>query len=341
METFGMIEAMRCKSRFSSGDYVGYKNYLRAQMRRPGQKGEERMLCKLESNLSKFFIFNSVGFLKSNLRILRKNESEFGTMYSNLVKGIMGKGVEVNTLLELRKKLMPCRTFVNQVDALLESPPYNFDVSSLKVRHMWNDIPIGFNSSFEKDQFLEGKAPQGVGYDADISRAILKVENKKMRLISLIKTKPGKIICINKKVEELLRALYGLKTVLNENLIESSHTEKLIKDTEELRMYCFNIMEFMKCLKWDDSIDTFRVPSSFKTVDLQILRMREDLSYIPRKCSRNVITKYLEELLRPKKPIIKVPFIPVLFDIARDYISYPAEDRKMSELFKKLHIQND
>lgn len=336
-----MIEVMRCKNRFSSRDYVGYKNYLRTQMRGQSQKGEERELYKLESNLSKFFIFNSVRFLKSNLRILRKNESEFGIMYSNLMKGIIGKGVEVTTLLELRKKLMAYRTFVNQIDTLLESPPYNFDVSSLKVRHMWNDIPIGFNSSFEKDQFLEGKAPQDDGYDADISRAILKVENKKRRLVSLIKAKPIKIICISKKVEELLGALYGLKTVLNENLIESSHTEQVIRDTEEVRIYYFNIMEFMKYLKWDDSIDTFRVPPSFKAAELQILRVREDLSYIPRKCSRNAIAKYLEELLRPKKPIIKVPFIPVLFDIARDYISYPAEDKKMSELFKKLHIQND
>ncbi|KAG5859747.1 hypothetical protein KMI_05g09310 [Encephalitozoon hellem] len=338
METFEAIEAMRCKNRFSSGDYAGYKNYLKIQMRNLGAECKGREVYKLESNLSKFMMINSARFLKSNLRILKKDGSEFSTMYSNLMKGIMGKGVEVGTLLELRKKLLPYKTFVNQIDALLESPPYNFDVSSLKVRHMWNDIPIGFSSSFEKDQFLEGKAPQDDGYDADISKAILKVENKKKRLVSLIEAKPAKIVCINKKVEELLKALYGLKTILNENLIESSYTEQIINDTEQLGVYYSNVMEFMKYLKWDDSIDAFRVPSTFKMVDSQILRAREDLSYIPRKCSRDAVVKYLEKSLRPKEPTIKIPFIPVLFDVAKDYISYPAEDKKVSELFKKLRV---
>lgn len=336
-----MIEAMRQKNRFSSGDYTGYKNYLKVEMRGRGQ-GEDRDLYKLESNLSKFFIFNSTRFLKSNLRILRRNRSEFGVMYSTLMRGMVGglmeKPIEIGDLLELRKRLLPYKTFVGQIDALLESAPYSFDTSSLKTRYMWNDIAIGFRNDFERDQFLEGKAPQDGGYDADIATFILKVENKKKRLLSLIKSKPTKIVCISKKVEKLLETLDRLKVVLNENLVESAYVEKMINDTEELKAYYLNIAEFKRCLKWDDSIDGFKVPLSFKEVEPQILEVRDDLSYVSRKCLRGALSKYLEKSLQPTKPAIKVPFIPVLFDVARDYISYPAEDKNMEDLFKKLHM---
>nr|AGE95407.1 hypothetical protein ECU05_1260 [Encephalitozoon cuniculi] len=341
METFRMIEVMRNRNRFSEGDYGRYKNYLKVQMRGLGS-GEGRDLYKLESNLSKFLIFNSTGFLKSNLRILRRDGSEFGAMYSCLTKGIlenaMKKPIDTNALVGLRGRLAGCKTFVNQIDALLESPSSNFDVSSLRVRHMWNDISVGFNSEAERNEFLEGKAPLDDGYDADIAKGILKVERRRAQLLSLIESKPTRVICIDKKAERLLEALRRLKAILGENLVESGYVEQAVKDAEELKSYYSRIAMFMKCLEWDGSIDTFSVPLSFKVLESRILKVREDFSYVPRKYPRSVVIRYLEDSLRPRRPTIKTPFIPVLFDIARDYISYPAEDGRISEVLKKLDM---
>lgn len=341
METFEMVDAMRSKSRFSEGDYGRYKDQLKVLMRGVCH-GEERDVYKLESNLAKFMMFGSARFLRSNQRILRKRKSEFGAMYGSLVAGMLGgvcgDGSGLGALLELRKHVVGCRTFVKQIDALIESPPYDFDVSSLKERHMWNDVPIGFNTEVEKSEFLEGKAPEDGGYDADIARGVLLVEKRKRQLFSLVSAKPTRVVCICKKVEKLLEALGGLRQVLDENLVESEYLQQAVEDTRALLGYYSKVVRFAKELRWDGDIDVFEVPGLFKAIEAGVLRVREDFSYIPRRWARDVLLRHIEESLRPRDPSIGVPFVPVLFDVAGDYVSYPVEDKKMSELFKKLRM---
>lgn len=342
MEILGIIETMRNMNGFSEGNYGKYKNRLRVEMRKSDSK-EKRNIYKLEANMSKFLILNSTGFLKNSLRMLRKDRSEFSTMYSGLIMAIMGhaigKPVEIDVLLQLRERYLPFKSFLDQVDSLLESSSYNFDVSSLKVKDTWYNVEIRFNTISEREMFLnEQVAPQGNGYDAILVKHILLIEKRKKQLFSLVNSKPDRIVCVTNKIGKLLEALERMNVFLQENLVESIYIAGLIKETRELEEYYLKVKDFAQFVKWDESIDSFVVPRTYEDLATKILKTRETVSPLSRKYMKKAVFTYLEKVFRPREPTINVPFIPVIFDVAADYINYPVEDRKMSELLKNIQV---
>lgn len=342
METLNTIETMRRKNGFLERNYPRYRSYLKTKMRQC-TSGDIRRICKLESNVSKFFMFDSVRFLKKNLRILRGDTSEFSSIYTEFMTAMIGSATNnptsLNFLLELRKRLLPFRSFVSVVELLIESPLYNFDLSSLKVKFLWNDIEMGFNTAAERDEFLENKVvPQGGGYDSTLGRHVLNIEKKTKQLFSLIESKPGKVVCIGKKIDRLLRTLGATEEFLRQNLVESEYISRTMRETQELKSYYSKVKDFVEFVRWDESMDAFSVPPMFGPLEPHILSAREDMSYVSKKHIRNGIVGYLERIFRPREPTINVPFVPVIFDVAADYINYPTEDKRMSELVKKIQV---
>ncbi|KAM0672768.1 hypothetical protein CWI42_051840 [Ordospora colligata] len=339
-EKFEIIETMRNENRFSAKNYVGYKNYLKVKLR----DAEKRKMgvYKLESNVCKSLMLKSVKFLKNNLHILKKDTSEFGKMYRDLMKGMIGAGdVEAGVFMSLRERLVEFKSFLNQINGILEHAPYNVDTSMLKVKEMWHDVELRFDTDAERKAFHEGVVFEGRGYDAEVARRVKKIEKAKRKLFVLIEKRPTKVLCIGKKAQVLQSELEGLKMFLGENLVESKYINKVLEDTKSLCMYYAKIYEFIVFLKNDEMIDAFVVPTMFKNLELQIVQAREDFSKVPKKYLKAELMKQLEESLIPKEPVIKMPFVPVIFDIARDYISYPPDDKKLSELFKQLSMSND
>jgi len=336
-EKFGAIEAMRNENRFSAKNYAGYKNYLKVKLR---DAGNRRMgVYKLESNVCKSLMLRSVKFLKSNLRILRKDTSEFGEMYRNLMKGMIGAGdVDAGVFMDLRERLVEFKSFLDQIDGILEHAPYNVDTSVLKVKEMWHDIELRFDTDAERRAFQAGAVFESRGYDAEVARRVNKVEEAKRKLFLLIEKRPTKVLCIGKKVKVLQEAFEDLKMFLRENLVDSKYIDEALEDTKSLWTYYARIEELIVFLKNDEMIDAFVVPTMFKSLERQIVQAREDFSNVPKKYLKAGLMKQLEESLKPKDPAIKVPFAPVIFDIARDYISYPPDDKKLSELFKQLSM---
>lgn len=337
METAREVEAMRVRNGFSDKNYAGYKNYLRTELRRCPK--DARSLYKLESNMSKFLLLGSVRFLKNSMRILRKQHSEFLDAYTKLTAALIsheaGDPVEIDVLIELREYLLPFKTFVDQIDALIESSSRTFDISSLRAKSMWNDIEVSFSTALEQKTFLESStAPQGDGYNAVLIRYILKTEKRECQLVALVCAKPCRIICISRKIERLLEALNAMKAFLRSNLVDSAHIDQKIRETAELSGYYSKIRDFVEFVRWDESVNSFAVPSMFRSIETQILKGREE-ACVSKKHSQRAMLAYLEEAFRPHKATIHIPFIPVIFDIAADYIKYPVEDKKLSELFEK------
>jgi hypothetical protein len=341
MEEFGTIEKLRQGNSFVERNYARYRDRLRQEIRKQ-KESEMRTTYKLELNLAKFLVLKSRNFLRSSLRILRKHKSRFSTLYgiyiANILRHSTDGTVNINELLKLREELIDYGSFVEHIDLIIETSSSDFDVSSLKLRHRWNDISIAFDTRRERSEFLEGRPfSRSDKYDLVLANLVMGAEKRKEQLFGLIRRGPGRIGCILKKIERMRDAFSRLSVFLQDNLSPSTYVEQVLKDVQWLHSYYSRINEYVSCTGADEGVEVSPVPESLGEIKDKIAEGRAS-ARINSRSAKAAMLKYLEESLGPRPSHIAMPFIPVFYDIAFDYISYPAENKKVSELFGKLHL---
>jgi hypothetical protein len=338
MEAFDAIEELRQKNNFVERSYAKYKNELRLEIKRGGVM---RTIYKLELNLAKFLVLKSRNLLRNSLRILRKDGSRFGSLYgaytANILQHSTDGTVDLDALLRLREELIDYGSFVEHIDLLIETSSSDFDPSRLKIGCQWNDIGLCFDTKRERDAFLEGKAfDKGSRYDLVLANLIMAADRRRRQLFSLVNKGPGRTGCILKKIGRMHEAFSKLDGFLKENLSHSAHVEQMLMDAEWMHSYYTKISEYISCVSVDEEAEPTAVPETLEEIKDKIAEGRAE-AQIDAKSAKAAMLKYLEDSFRPKPSQIAVPFIPVFYDIAFDYVSYPAESRKATELFNSMH----
>lgn len=313
MDAFERIDKLRKMHNYPS------KMYRTALRKAEG--GEE---SKLEINTSKYFEIGSLNYLKKNRRILKKSKES--DLYSKYNEALLTKSCDL--LVEVRTALQNYPSFAEELDAQLGL--LDFDTSKLKYKYMWNDLEILFNSEEKVEEFKKRTlVVKDTKYNSLLVKYIFNVENKRGQLDRLVLKDCARIRCILSKVKALLNGIDEFIIFLKENYVESGYLSRIQRETLRLRDYYEGLLEGKKG-------EEFEVPEYFKGISKEIVesgaREVKDKKKI-RKEILEEIEKYLSSSTE-----MNVPFIPDFYDIAFDYIRYPAVEEKLEETFVKLNL---
>lgn len=343
MEYFKHIEQNRIAHGYIQKKLDIYKRFCN-KAKRESATPIEKHVHGLESNLAKFLHFGSLRFLYKNLRILKKLKrtaqtdeiSAFIDIYTLYIQCFIEskKGqVQFEKLLELRSHISGCYTFVTDIYIMDEG---RNDFTAYKTSHNWHDIPLLFETPEMRDEFINGSFLLNDNrFNTQLAFQIVAVENSKKKMIRAINRTDSSLLAIYSLSKDLNLAVESLSSFLYENFMESAYVKSIKESTEKLHLHISNLVAY-KNGKIDMNVETCPVLVWFED-DYESLKKLQNHKKVDHKKLRTMLMDCVSELLKTEDKERLMPFLPVFYDLAYDYISYPsANENGISGIFKKL-----
>lgn len=302
-----------------------------------GKDSNLHLMFALESNMAKFKMLNSIQFLYKNLRLL-KNKNDKENTYEEYLKCIIDarkKDIEIDRIVDLRNKVADYYAFLDDVYILNDN---RHDFEQYKVKYTWHDITLVFETQKILESFLDGTFSFcDFRFNTQLANKILEVE----RNTGILKTKV-KETKIAIEVFECIRALsisiVNLERFLNDNFVESQYVVDLKISVEKLLAYVKSILDFQNG-NLENKEDRFTVPVFFKDLEVDLKLLSQVKQIDPSKL-RDILMNKLEKRLKVDTRPRKMPFLPVFYDIAYDFINYPKVSEPVTEMLEKTDFFN-
>lgn len=336
---FELIENERINHGYTTLQYKTYKNHCN-KMKNINKNKDDTLylLYCLESNLVKFKILNSISYLYKNRRLLKNMNSEFSKIYSkyndSFIKNKKGT-VEIDTLVSLRNDLADYYSFLDDIYILSDN---RHDFDQYKVKFVWNDIPIVFETEKILQSFISNRfLLNDFRFNTQLARKILSVENRKKELESVIVETDDPFKTFEYS-SSLIAAVRDLERFLEDNFVESKFLKRLKLSCEQVHQFFKKLMEYHSGIL-HDGIDDFRVPECFKSVEEALEGMKKSKK-IDKTKLRKILLDIVEKRLTVDCKTRRMPFLPVFYDLANDYINYETVDNSIAGILQSFNFFN-
>lgn len=332
-----LVDQERLNHGYTINHLKAYRNYCNKKKREYRQTNRNLyFLYSLESNFTKFKILNSLAFLYKNRRILKHLGSDFPEAYSMymecLIRNRKGQ-VGVDELVQLRHALANYYSFLVDIYIMNDN---RHDFEQYKVKYVWNDVEIQFETQKILDSFRERKFfLNDFRFNTQLALKILKIENKEKDLFNLLRSTedPYQVFEL---ANSLSVAANDLQRYLDDNFVESAYTESFKVSSEKVLSFIKKLLEYSNGTLHAD-IDAFVTPIHFQEVASHLENMKQKRTVSTSKL-RLLLLNILEKRLSVSTQLRRMPFLPVFYDIANDYINYSRISNSISGLLQSFNI---
>ncbi|KAF7683625.1 hypothetical protein TCON_1166 [Astathelohania contejeani] len=204
-----------------------------------------------------------------------------------------------------------------------------------EIKSVWNDIEIKFNNETEKLNFEKGIVRRSeFTFEDRLSNSIIKAV-KSMNSLHRHK-EVDDLRNFYGKVKKAFKAYAELNNFLDGNFIKSEYVEKMCDKLERIMEFC-GAMEEYKNADFSKKIiiDQFILPDGFEFLDAAVKYLKANAKICPKKLKEIAVSK-IEEIIRVSEPTNGLPFLPVTYDIAYDFLEYPKIEKTESNIFSKF-----
>lgn len=337
METFELLDRNRIEHGYMQRNLRQYKKFCNKQFRilRKAGATDQASAYKLESNLAKFLLFGSRRYLRKNTRLLKSMRSEFSSLYLRYNECFAASkegAAPVDKLIELRHQLADFYSFLEDIYTLNDG---RHDFEQYKIKYQWNDITLHFETQRMLDSFLNGDFEmKDHRFNTQLALKVFNMERSREEFAQVIGESNAQILSAFGSSEKLFTSVTELYQFLEDNFLHSAFAKELYAATSEVHAFITRLFEYRNGVLHTGA-ERFEVPALFSDCK-KALKALEGRKSIRGKKLREMMLGILEERLSSDFRKRSMPFLPVFYDIAYDFIEYPAVDNDVSETLGNL-----
>lgn len=340
MDTFELINGNRIEHGYVHKNLQMYKRFCNRRYTELKKSRDALAVAyKAEANLAKFLLFNSLRYLRKNMKLLGKASSDFSRAYARYTMCFIENhrnALSVDALVGLRHELADYYSFLDDIYALNNN---RHDFDQYKIVYQWHDITLLFETQKLLDSFLGGTLVlEDHRFNTQLALKISALERDRREFVALVQDPKSEILPIFERSKRLFDDVRELKQFLDDNFLASSFVADRCGDISAVHTFIANLLEF-KNGNLHAAIDGFSVPVYFAdcTEALESLRGRRMVD--PRRL-RTILINLLEERLGTDVAPRKMPYLPVFYDLAYDFINYPSAEEGIVGTLKDLDFLN-
>lgn len=339
MEYFELLNNERLENGYISNQIKTYKRHCN-RMKRLNLKTNKglSMIYSMESNIAKFKLTGSLEYLKKNIRILKKDDSDFSKLYQRYVMAFIQarKGsLDIDQPIQLRNSFGDYYGFLTDIYYLNDN---RHDFNSYKVKYQWKDVIILFETKTCLESFLNKTFNlKDNRFNTQLARKILYFEEKYNNLNDYFKSSnisEFEAFIASKKLGD---SILDLKRFLSDNFVESVFVSQTETSCMALVDFLQKLVEFKNGIIHKD-IDSFVVPEMFLEIEAKIDELKTNKSIKISKL-KNLLLKIVEDELNIDSKEKIMPILPTFYDLAFDYVTYDKTDILMSQLLNNFTIE--
>jgi len=341
MNRFELINSERLSQGYTTNHLQSYKKYCNKMKRSYGKKDPSLALVyALEANVAKFKLLGSLAYLYKNLRLIKSKDDEFFQAYSEYLRSFISSRkntVNIDTLISLRVSLADYYSFLDDIYCISDNR-HNFD--QYKVKYQWKDIIIVFETQKCLDSFLNKTfSLRDSRFNTQLALKILEFERNLEDFSKSMQSQENKEFQIFCSAKKLCDSISNLDTFLNENFIDSEYAKNAKRDSFEALEFIKKIVEFKSGIV-SESIDDFQVPALFKDLEKAFKDLKTNRKMDTKTLRANLLSA-LEKRLKVDSKARPLPFSPIFYDLANDYVNYPTKEAfPMSKILKAFSFLN-
>ncbi|KAI5169117.1 hypothetical protein PAEPH01_0452 [Pancytospora epiphaga] len=333
MNGFEAIDKNRKEHGYVEMNFRQYKRFCNKMSREANKQGDENLLYyRLEANHVKFLLFKSPAYLHKCLRLLREHNSPFCNVYREYIMCHLlqhRNQLSTETLVELRRKLADHYTFLNDIYRIADD---RIDFDQYKIKHQWNDITMYFETTKMLETFINGTLTLTDNrFNTQMAVRILEVEKALGTFKDKINLSEITLLNAYNISNELLHNVSQLLQFLDDNYLASEHVNTLLDETSSVHTFITQLIDYNS---GNSKINPagFDVPLMFRECSEGLKSLSERKGVDPSGLRNALINLLANKLMMPGDTNI-LPFPPVFYDIAFDYVKYPSlEDNIISPL---------
>ena len=351
MDILELISDARTKGGYRAKNYQKYSRYTRMAARKTGVERGSRSPLVLayfsENALAKHFLAKRRKFARKHIKKARrlcleiKNAGESaGTplhLYASALEAAQRGGFceAVDCLLQARQLCRDVLQMREDIDGLLAlcSQETGAQIGRVaKVGRKWLDIELEFEDEEEADLFFSGakRRIEGEGFASRLKNQILNIEYMKARLFRVLGSESPRPRCIFEKSKRLCDALDLFGAFLRKNYIKSEALSKTAADFRCLSRFFLAVLDKSRGEFRDvDYIAEFCVPVSLAEYRSTIERCRNYEGLAVGDVRRKLM-EILSNRVVPRECPHKMPFLPIFYDLASDFVDYPKASKHTS-----------
>lgn len=350
MESFQLINSERSKHGYTTNHFKTYNKHCKTMKRKFHDiEPSTYLLYTLESNLAKFKMNNSISFLYKNKKLLKNEHSEFSKVYLGYIECIVEnkKGIgKIDRLVELRHQLADYYSFLDDVYQLADN---RHDFEEYKVKYAWNDITIVFETQKILNSFLDKTfCLNDFRFNTQLALKIILVEKRKEGFLNLLTTPSSgnsksndsqpDLLKVFKATSDLHAAVCDLERFLSDNFVDSNFLLQFKNSTEKVLSFIKSIMDYSNG-NLNADINSFVSPVYFEDAAEHLEELKRTKKVNPKKL-RSLLLDIVEKRLEVSEEDIKMPFFPVFYDIANDYVDYSSIDNSVAGILQNFHFSS-
>lgn len=340
---FEVLDKCRSENGYLQKKFKQYKNYCNKKYNSLNSKSKkDGLIYKLESNLAKYWMFDSVVFLKKNIKLLQHQDEKFYKLYLNYTSCLLKAKLNLLhliDLIEIKDALANFYTFYHDI-VLLNTFDHDFDDD--KIIHMWNDIRLSFDSPTILKKFLENNLNSNDHrFYIQVGIKINNLEKSQQELFDLLSENNSKIDDYFKAAQLFAKNSETLNQFLKDNFIKSSY----VKFIEELLESSKNLLWFLESLSNRNNLDfnsqdsIYVPPKMFEKHQVMLSNLKTKITTSNRSL-RSSLIECLEENFSIDIKKRRMPFLPEFYDLAYDFIAYPYVN-SISSTLKTMNLSDN
>jgi hypothetical protein len=164
------------------------------------------------------------------------------------------------------------------------------------------------------------------------------MEKNRKEFVALIQDQEADILPIFEQSKRLFTITNELSQFLNDNFVSSLFVKDRCKDISVVHTFITNLLEFQNG-DVHAAIDGFEVPVYFAECTEAFESLKNRRMVDPRKL-RTILINILEGRLRTDLARRAMPYLPVFYDLAYDFIDYPRKEDDIAGTFKGFNFFN-
>lgn len=340
MENFILINNERLQYGYVANQLKSYKRHCNKMKHlHSGGDSNLHLVYSLEANMARFRLVGAICYLYKNLRLLKRENSAFSHIYMQYVRCFIDhkkSETSIDSLICLRNTLADFYSFLDDIYTIGDN---RHDFEQYKVRHQWNDVTVVFETQKTLESFLDGTFDlHDFRFNTQLALKILCVEGRLKAFTDAMGNKEVSIVTAYDAAKNLLTSVSILDVYLSDNFIESSYVTLLRSGCLEILDFLKKIIEFQSGILHSD-IDKFQVPKIFSSIKNTLEALKCKRQIMPSKL-RSMLINTVEKRIEVDDRRRSMPFPPVFYDLANDFISYSTQDNSVAGMLRSFSFFN-
>lgn len=320
-----IINNNRIAHGYTTKRFRAYKTFCNRLRRTPETEETLKSALQIESALSKYQIFHAPHFLSKARRALRKlTENDFTRSFINLYSLYLHCLTDAHNGRLAPDALQALRPLVADAPSLIPDL-YAMDsaqAAEFSIAHAWHDVPLQFETQADVEDF-ERRCfqPRDNRFMTLLICHIQTGERLLADFVCGLEAGAG-IRELVKRVRKLREALAEMTRFFEDNFVESEHAQALERAVTALEVRVCAVSDYVRGSIASD-IAEWQIPPVLAEHTAALRLLEKYCVVSPLKLRERLLGAAEQELLRGSELAV-MPFPPVFYDLAFDFIQYPA-----------------